>query len=116
MSAQDNVAWKFLSDEAIADANADCFGVHSAYAKVLLGMCRRAITPFSIGLYGNWGTGKTSVTKILQSLTNKATDNSVNSAHSIKPFFLTTATRKRWSCFTHGLRRQLVVFGKRRCL
>lgn len=66
--------WKFLSDEAVEEPGDDCFGVHSVYASLLLGMCSTAVTPFSIGLYGSWGTGKTSVARILQSIASKANE------------------------------------------
>lgn len=74
MTAAEKIPWKFLSDEAVEQSESDCFGVHSAYARLLLGMSETAVTPFSIALYGNWGTGKTSVAKILQSLAEKASD------------------------------------------
>src|SRR5207248_3528052 len=44
------------------------------YAHLLLNICKNAITPFSIALYSNWGTGKTSVARMLQSLANKEKD------------------------------------------
>jgi hypothetical protein len=71
MTTGSKVPWTFLSDDAVDSTELDCFGVHSAYARLLLSMSTTAVTPFSIALYGNWGTGKTSVVKILQSLATK---------------------------------------------
>jgi hypothetical protein len=74
MTSGSDIPWKFLSDEAVEQSDDDCFGVHSAYAKLLLAISLKAVTPFSIGLYANWGSGKTSVARILQSLAAKADD------------------------------------------
>ncbi len=71
MSAGKIIPWKFLSDEAVDSTDRDSFGTHSTYAKLLLEIARTAATPFSIALYSSWGTGKTSVAKMLQSLAAK---------------------------------------------
>src|SRR5580698_813243 len=74
MSTNKVIPWRFLSDEAVDKTDQDSFGTHSTYAKLLLEMARTAATPFSIALYSNWGTGKTSVAKMLQSLATKEKD------------------------------------------
>jgi hypothetical protein len=72
---QDNVLpWQFLSDEAVDQTARDSFGIHSAYAELLLKITRTATTPFSVALYSNWGTGKTSVARMLESLASKTKD------------------------------------------
>ena len=74
MPENDPIPWRFLSDEAIDQTNRDSFGIHSVYAKLLLKITRTAATPFCVALYSNWGTGKTSVAKILQSLASANKD------------------------------------------
>jgi hypothetical protein len=71
MSTDKVIPWRFLSDEAVDSTDQDSFGTHSTYAKLLLEIARTAATPFSIALYSSWGTGKTSVAKMLQSLAAK---------------------------------------------
>ena len=71
MSTDKVIPWRFLSDEAVDNTDQDSFGTHSTYAKLLLEIARTAATPFSIALYSSWGTGKTSVAKMLQSLAAK---------------------------------------------
>ena len=71
MSDEKAFPWRFLSDEAVDQVDADSFGIHSVYAQLLLKICKNAVTPFSIALYSNWGTGKTSVARMLQSLAIK---------------------------------------------
>ena len=63
-----NIPWRFLSDDAVNRTDRDSFGTHSAYAKLLLEIARTATTPFSIALYSSWGSGKTSIARMLQSL------------------------------------------------
>lgn len=60
--------WTFLADEAVAEEQQDAFRVHSIYAKLLLSIARSCVTPFTIGLYSGWGTGKTTISRILESL------------------------------------------------
>lgn len=74
MSEKDLIPWQFLSDEAVDQTANDSFGIHSVYAKLLLKITRTATTPFCVALYSNWGTGKTSVAKMLQSLALKGKD------------------------------------------
>src|SRR5713101_2424690 len=60
--------WRVLTDEAVGSAAKDYFRIHTAYARLLLDIAEKCETPFSIGLYSSWGSGKTSVAKILQGL------------------------------------------------
>jgi len=60
--------WNILSDQEVTRREDDAFGVHSAYARLLLRIATTCPTPFSIGLYSGWGTGKTSVIRLLQQL------------------------------------------------
>src|SRR6266446_1586141 len=64
----DRFPWRVLTDEAVDRAADDYFQIHTAYARLLLDIARKCATPFSIGLYSSWGSGKTSVAKILQGL------------------------------------------------
>jgi hypothetical protein len=64
----DRFPWQVLTDEAVDRAADDYFQIHTAYARLLLDIARKCATPFSIGLYSSWGSGKTSVAKILQGL------------------------------------------------
>lgn len=60
--------WRVLTDEAVETSADDYFQIHSAYARLLLRITQTCTTPFSIGLYSSWGSGKTSVAKILRGL------------------------------------------------
>src|SRR6266849_10707326 len=60
--------WRVLTDEAVGSAAKDYFRIHTAYARLLRDIAEKCETPFSIGLYSSWGSGKTSVAKILQGL------------------------------------------------
>jgi KAP-like P-loop domain-containing protein len=64
----DRFPWRVLTDEAVGTSANDYFRIHTAYARLLLDIAKRCETPFSIGLYSSWGSGKTSVAKILQGL------------------------------------------------
>ena len=63
-----DLQWKFLKDDPIETDEKDRFKIHSAYAKTLFDIIGRCETPFSIGLFGSWGSGKTSVVKLLENL------------------------------------------------
>jgi hypothetical protein len=63
--------WKILTDEEVTRREDDAFGVHTAYAELLQQIATDCPTPFSIGLYSNWGTGKTSIIRLLQELVSK---------------------------------------------
>src|SRR5258707_68007 len=63
-----HLRWNLLADEEVKRKADDAFGVHTAYAELLLQIARDCPTPFSIGLYSGWGTGKTSIVRLLQEL------------------------------------------------
>jgi hypothetical protein len=53
----------FVRDDPVADLNAeDSFG-HRAYSDVLADAVLAAQPPFTIGVFGDWGVGKTTITK-----------------------------------------------------
>jgi len=59
---------KFLSDEPITGQKEDFFGVHSKIAETIsniLADVDLSKGAFTVGLYGGWGSGKTSIIKIL---------------------------------------------------
>jgi KAP family P-loop domain len=64
------VPWQFLSDNAVQTGDQDKFGVHSAFAGVIYHIAKTCDTPFSIGLYSSWGTGKTSVCNLINQLSS----------------------------------------------
>lgn len=54
---------RFASDEPIRDlVSKDLFG-HRAYSEALAKAVLEATPPFTIGVFGSWGEGKTSITK-----------------------------------------------------
>lgn len=53
---------RYLSDEPTTD---DRLG-HGRYAAALAELCLQCQPPFVIGLYGGWGTGKTSLLRLLE--------------------------------------------------
>ena len=58
-------------DSPISDSDSDLFGV-SAYASKLSEFISQITPPFTIGIYGEWGSGKTSFVRLLESfLTEK---------------------------------------------
>lgn len=63
--------WDILSDTEVASGANDAFGVHTAYARLLQQIATKCPTPFSIGLYSSWGTGKTSIIRLLQEIIAK---------------------------------------------
>jgi KAP family P-loop domain len=69
-----NMPWKFLSDNAVRNGKQDKFGVHSAYARVLFHIATTCETPFTIALYSNWGTGKTSICNLVEELAGSKND------------------------------------------
>src|SRR6266568_364361 len=53
----------FVRDDPVADLNTeDSFG-HRAYSEVLADAILAAQPPFTIGVFGDWGVGKTTITK-----------------------------------------------------
>ncbi len=55
-----------FSDVPIETEDQDEFKIHTSYANTLYKIIESAPTPFSIGLFGKWGTGKTSIINILK--------------------------------------------------
>lgn len=54
----------YLSDDPIDEIKDDKFH-HAIYADILLKIIKDVKSPFNIGLFGRWGTGKTSIIKFL---------------------------------------------------
>ena len=62
-------SWPVLQpDRAIAAESEDKFAIHTSYARALYKICGECPTPFVIGLFGRWGTGKTSIVSLLKKL------------------------------------------------
>jgi KAP family P-loop domain len=74
----DRIRWNILSDGEVSRQQDDAFGVHTAYAKLLMQIARDSPTPFSVGLYSSWGTGKTSIIRILQELVDLDTNHTLS--------------------------------------
>lgn len=58
---------RLLSDQPITEndeAERDCLGFHT-YARVLTGAALSTTGPFTIGIFGEWGTGKTSLMRLM---------------------------------------------------
>jgi hypothetical protein len=53
-------------DTAITSETEDKFSIHSSYARTIFKICSECPTPFVIGLFGRWGTGKTSIVLLLK--------------------------------------------------
>ncbi|MDP2856639.1 MAG: P-loop NTPase fold protein [Bacillota bacterium] len=70
--------FRFLDDRPIETADRDIFRVHSAYATALAQAIETCTTPFAIGLFGTWGSGKTSVVNFLAPLVKQAGHRWVN--------------------------------------
>lgn len=62
MSEESTASW-FVRDDPLADlSERDHFG-HGAYSEVLAEAVLQATPPFTIGVFGTWGVGKTTITK-----------------------------------------------------
>ena len=60
-SSQDDHSW---TDREISTKEDDRFGFQD-YAEVLAGRILEAGTPLTIGLFGSWGSGKTSLMRLI---------------------------------------------------
>jgi KAP family P-loop domain len=58
--------WRVLPDRAVERAQDDSFGIHAAFAQMLYELAQQCASPFAVGLYSGWGTGKTSVARMLE--------------------------------------------------
>lgn len=58
--------WRVLPDQAVRRSRDDSFGTHAVFAQLLYELAQNCATPFAVGLYSGWGTGKTSVVKMLE--------------------------------------------------
>lgn len=54
-----------LQDKPLEDKDGDHFG-HPDIAESLIKIIKRAPIPFSVGIYGQWGVGKSTICKIIQ--------------------------------------------------
>lgn len=72
-------------DRPIGHPDNDLFGM-SAYAEKLAGFIKNVEPPFTIGIYGEWGDGKTSFVRLLEHfLANPALDQMDESAALLEP-------------------------------
>ena len=82
MSKKESGTW-FVRDDPIADLSVrDHFG-HGAYTEVLAEAVLQATPPFTIGVFGTWGVGKTTITKsyLALALRKKAGDKKIAYAY-----------------------------------
>jgi hypothetical protein len=70
--------WAILSDKEVSRQEDDAFGVHTAFAKLLVQIAQEAPTPFTVGICGTWGSGKTSVIRILNGLLTTRPDHDLS--------------------------------------
>ena len=66
----------FLSDEPTATHKADGLGM-KAYAEVIAGAALGTTGPFTLGVFGKWGEGKTSVLRQAKSLIEEANPDAI---------------------------------------
>ena len=59
---------RLLPDDPLASDGEDIFRVHTSYARALANIIESSPSPFAIGLYGTWGSGKTSIMNLTQPL------------------------------------------------
>jgi len=60
-----NLKFNILKDEPLTNKEADRFG-YSDIADKLINIIENVKPPFTIGLYGEWGSGKTSICKLVE--------------------------------------------------
>jgi predicted KAP-like P-loop ATPase len=67
MNSEENKPPKFniLKDEPLTENEMDRFE-YSDIAEELANIIQNVKTPFTIGLYGKWGCGKTSICKLIE--------------------------------------------------
>jgi len=65
-----NDSFELLSDKPIDNDDEIEFG-HDEIAKSVFSIIKKAITPFTIGLYGKWGLGKTTIAKAVKKLADR---------------------------------------------
>jgi len=61
----ENLKFNILKDEPLTNKEADRFG-YSDIADKLTNIIQNVKPPFTIGLYGKWGSGKTSICKLVE--------------------------------------------------
>ena len=66
----DNLHGSMLSDEYLSDERDDRFS-HSTYVDTILEIVSRCRTPHHIGMFGQWGTGKSTILKFLENRITK---------------------------------------------
>lgn len=59
----------FIEDKQINLEKSDLLGT-KPYARTLVKIIKKAITPFTVGLFGGWGTGKSSIIKTIEETFN----------------------------------------------
>lgn len=64
-SAPKDVSVKMFQDKEISDLSLDAFG-HRELAAVLKDIVTKCPRPFSVGLFGRWGTGKSTIVEFLR--------------------------------------------------
>ena len=64
---------KLISDAEVKEAIDDSLGFKK-YENILTGIAKGTTGPFTVGVYGQWGTGKTSLLRLVEKELEKDDD------------------------------------------
>ena len=92
-----NVLFNLIPDKPLdADKRNEVKFGHELISKTLEQIIDRTITPFSIGLYGGWGSGKTTIVDLLK--------DDLNANNKVKTIYIDL-----WKFENDSLRRQIIL-------
>jgi hypothetical protein len=96
-----NIEPQFLDDKALTNTTSDELG-HKSIAQTLHEIIKICPLPFTIGLFGNWGTGKSTIANFLVDRIEKFNEKGKNNKIAVVEFDV-------WKYEKDSLRRQFVL-------
>lgn len=95
---KDGIKFNILRDEPLDQKESDRFG-YIDIADIIADIIKKAKPPFTIGLYGKWGSGKTSICKLVEKNINN-----ISKKSDFKTFYFDT-----WKYEQDSFRRQFLI-------
>ena len=87
--------FNILTDQPFSQEDLDRFG-YAGIAKSLISIIKKARPPFTVGLYGQWGVGKSSICKLVE--------NEFQNSEEYEVFYFDT-----WKYERDSFRRQFLI-------